>query len=123
MDGDPTPVVIRQAHFEREGFASTVWDSSIVVSKLLEHGAARVSGRRLCDVSAGTGLVGARLGGRSSSTCPHVTDLACVPDGSREAHSLAQSNPRHCPVALQAFQRVRRAEGAIGMRAAKRTMS
>jgi Lysine methyltransferase len=35
-----------------------VWDSSIVMAKYLEHHPGMLKGRSLCDVSAGTGLVG-----------------------------------------------------------------
>ncbi|KAI8472236.1 MAG: putative methyltransferase-domain-containing protein [Monoraphidium minutum] len=62
----PTCVlVIKQRKFGPEGFASTVWDSSIVLSKWAERWPARVAGRRCLDLSAGCGLVGivlARLG-------------------------------------------------------------
>jgi predicted nicotinamide N-methyase len=47
-----------QARFRgAQGFASTVWDSSIVVSKLLERQPSLVVGRRVLDLSAGCGLV------------------------------------------------------------------
>jgi len=37
-----------------------VWDSSIVLARYLEHRAAAVAGKRVLDLSAGTGLVGER---------------------------------------------------------------
>ncbi|CAG9461925.1 unnamed protein product [Pedinophyceae sp. YPF-701] len=58
-------LTIEQAPFGPEGFASTVWDSSIVVAKMLEKAAERVRGKRCLELSAGTGLVAvvmARLG-------------------------------------------------------------
>ncbi|GAX77181.1 hypothetical protein CEUSTIGMA_g4627.t1 [Chlamydomonas eustigma] len=49
---------INQAMFKAEGFASTVWDSSIVVCKYLEKmGDTIVKGKRCLDLSAGCGLV------------------------------------------------------------------
>lgn len=78
-------LTIYQQSFKAEGFASTgmpcelcqaeecqqpaaqdksnnqclaVWDSSILTSKYIEHVPSLVSGKRVCDVSAGTGLVG-----------------------------------------------------------------
>ncbi|EIE20134.1 hypothetical protein COCSUDRAFT_57860 [Coccomyxa subellipsoidea C-169] len=51
-----------QAKFTAEGFASTVWDSSIVVAKYFERHAARYKGLRCLDLSAGCGLAGIVLG-------------------------------------------------------------
>eukprot|EP00892_Ulva_mutabilis_P007914 jgi/Ulvmu1/5495/UM023_0031.1 len=51
-------VTIHQQSFKAEGFASTVWDSSILVSKYIESNVSLVAGQKVCDVSAGTGLVG-----------------------------------------------------------------
>ena len=48
---------IQQAPFNAEGFASTVWDSSIVVSKYLERYPDLVKGCKCLDLSAGCGLV------------------------------------------------------------------
>ncbi|GBF88102.1 hypothetical protein Rsub_00814 [Raphidocelis subcapitata] len=58
-------LVIKQSKFNAEGFASTVWDSSIVVAKWCEHWADAVAGARCLDLSSGCGLVAivlARLG-------------------------------------------------------------
>ena len=58
-----------------QGFASTVWDSSIVLSKFLERrfgaGPAALSGRRAVELGAGCGLVScvlARLGADVTAT-------------------------------------------------------
>ncbi|KAG2441421.1 hypothetical protein HYH02_010009 [Chlamydomonas schloesseri] len=57
---DGRKLTVEQARFKgSEGFASTVWDSSIVVAKYLErHAGTLVLGRRLLDLSAGCGLPG-----------------------------------------------------------------
>ena len=58
-----------------QGFASTVWDSSIVLSKYLERrfgaGPAALAGRRAVELGAGCGLVScvlARLGADITAT-------------------------------------------------------
>lgn len=56
-------LTIHQAKFAAEGFASTVWDSAIVVAKYAEKHAARMQGKRVLDLSAGCGLVGKWMGG------------------------------------------------------------
>ena len=56
-------------------YTNAVWDSSIVMAKLLEHRPALVSGKRVCDLSAGTGLVGVHSKiwqGSSLATKMHV---------------------------------------------------
>lgn len=53
---------IEQAPFNAEGFASTVWDSSIVASKYLERYPFLVKGRKCLDLSAGCGLVAVVMG-------------------------------------------------------------
>lgn len=63
--GEEVKLTVHQARFKEQGFASTVWDSSIVLAKLFEKHAARFAGRRCLDLSAGCGLPGlalARLG-------------------------------------------------------------
>ncbi|BDA45378.1 probable protein-lysine methyltransferase METTL21D [Coccomyxa sp. Obi] len=55
-------LTIKQARFTAEGFASTVWDSSIVMAKYFERCAERYRGLRCLDLSAGCGLVGIVLG-------------------------------------------------------------
>jgi predicted nicotinamide N-methyase len=35
-----------------------VWDSSIVMAKFFEHHSAGIQNKQICDLSAGTGLVG-----------------------------------------------------------------
>jgi Lysine methyltransferase len=53
---------IKQARFlGAEGFASTVWDSSIVVAKYAERWPERFAGARCLDLSAGCGLVGEQI--------------------------------------------------------------
>jgi len=52
-------LTVGQASFQAEGFASTVWDSSIVLAKYFERWSERYVGRRALDLSAGCGLIGA----------------------------------------------------------------
>lgn len=56
-----TVLTVGQAKFEAEGFASTVWDSSIVLAKYFERWRGQYAGKRCLDLSAGCGLVGAAL--------------------------------------------------------------
>lgn len=80
---DQIQICVEQAPFDAEGFASTVWDSSIVVSKMFEkHERSQslegmlpdmfcVRNRRCLDLSSGCGLVGivmARLGALVTAT-------------------------------------------------------
>eukprot|EP00879_Flechtneria_rotunda_P033344 GHRR01036920.1.p1 GENE.GHRR01036920.1~~GHRR01036920.1.p1 ORF type:complete len:144 (+),score=45.34 GHRR01036920.1:247-678(+) len=58
VDGQSVTLTIQQQKFLAEGFASTVWDSSIVVAKYLEKWPVLVRGKRCLDLSAGCGLVG-----------------------------------------------------------------
>ena len=51
-------LTVGQARFKAEGFASTVWDSSIVLAKYFERWRHVYAGRRCLDLSAGCGLVG-----------------------------------------------------------------
>jgi predicted nicotinamide N-methyase len=58
---------IQQKQFSAEGFASTVWDSSIVTAKYVEKWPHIFTGKRCLDLSAGCGLVGqCWLGTRNS---------------------------------------------------------
>ena len=50
---------VEQRPFGAEGFASTVWDSSIVMSKYLERHSSQFAGKRCLELGAGCGLVGA----------------------------------------------------------------
>ncbi len=52
-------LTVGQASFRAEGFASTVWDSSIVLAKYFERWSERYVGQRALDLSAGCGLIGA----------------------------------------------------------------
>ncbi|GLC42804.1 hypothetical protein PLESTB_001419600 [Pleodorina starrii] len=67
-EGGVVKLTVEQARFRgAQGFASTVWDSSIVVAKMLERNPDLVAGRAVLDLSAGCGLVAvvaARLGAR-----------------------------------------------------------
>ncbi len=78
-DGSFKQLALRQAKFKALGFASTVWDSAIVLAKLLEHRPQLVAGaqlehrpqlvagaQRVLDLSAGCGLLGV-LHARSAS--------------------------------------------------------
>ena len=56
-----TMLTVGQAKFEAEGFASTVWDSCIVLAKYFERWRRQYAGKRCLDLSAGCGLVGAAL--------------------------------------------------------------
>jgi predicted nicotinamide N-methyase len=51
-------LTIHQQRFRELGFASTVWDSSVVLAKHLENCAQRYAGKRCLDLSAGCGLPG-----------------------------------------------------------------
>lgn len=66
-------LTLEQAPYGEEGFASTVWDSAIVLSKWMErHKDASIAGASVVDLSAGVGLLAAvasRLGaGRVAAT-------------------------------------------------------
>ena len=52
----PTTLVLKQAEFGPEGFASTVWDSSIVLARFMERHAPRYAQRRAIELGAGCGL-------------------------------------------------------------------
>lgn len=68
----PTELTIKQRPFGPEGFASTVWDSAIVLSKYFERlGSSVLSGKRVIELGAGCGLVtvvAARLGADCTAT-------------------------------------------------------
>lgn len=49
---------LAQTPFGPEGFASTVWDSSIVLARMLEHRGESLLGCRCIELGAGCGLVG-----------------------------------------------------------------
>jgi predicted nicotinamide N-methyase len=69
------PLTIDQRPFGPEGFASTVWDSSIVVAKMIERRASDYRGLRCCDLSAGCGLPAAVLLAASCAAAVVATDL------------------------------------------------
>ncbi|KAA6422578.1 MAG: methyltransferase 21A [Trebouxia sp. A1-2] len=65
MTSPAVKLTLQQSKFDAEGFASTIWDSSIVMSKYFERWDGRWVGKKCLDLSAGCGLVGivlARLG-------------------------------------------------------------
>lgn len=67
----------RQAPYGPEGFASTVWDSAIVLARMVEARAAAFEGLAMLDLSAGVGVVAAV----AAAVVPHparvvATDLA-----------------------------------------------
>jgi predicted nicotinamide N-methyase len=49
----------QQAPYGPEGFASTVWDSSIVLAKAVEARAGEYAGKSIIDLSSGVGVVAA----------------------------------------------------------------
>lgn len=71
----PPPLSIDQRPFGPEGFASTVWDSSIVVAKMVERRATEYAGLRACDLSAGCGLPAAVLAAGTGCAAVVATDL------------------------------------------------
>eukprot|EP00879_Flechtneria_rotunda_P030302 GHRR01032922.1.p1 GENE.GHRR01032922.1~~GHRR01032922.1.p1 ORF type:complete len:247 (+),score=39.72 GHRR01032922.1:247-987(+) len=73
VDGQSVTLTIQQQKFLAEGFASTVWDSSIVVAKYLEKWPVLVRGKRCLDLSAGCGLVAVVMAKLGAHVC--ATDL------------------------------------------------
>lgn len=93
---EPSPLTIHQAPFSAEGFASTVWDSAIVLAKYFEKHPEIVKGKRCLDLSAGCGLVGivaAALGGEVTATdlAPNLPLLRRNCDESGEQPSTQSS--------------------------------
>ena len=72
----PPPLTIEQRPFGPEGFASTVWDSSIVVARMIERRADTYKGLACCDLSAGCGLPACVLAARTACAAVVATDLA-----------------------------------------------
>ena len=67
-------LVLEQRPFGPEGFASTVWDSAIVLARYLEvQGAAQYAGARCVELGAGTGLPGLVLAALGAQVV--LTDL------------------------------------------------
>ncbi|MCO5580127.1 hypothetical protein L7F22_033994 [Adiantum nelumboides] len=58
VDGCEYTLSISQAPFSTRGFASTVWDSAIVLSKYLEKWPILVKGKRCIELGSGCGLPG-----------------------------------------------------------------
>ncbi|PSC72502.1 lysine methyltransferase METTL21D [Micractinium conductrix] len=73
--GGATQLTVHQSRFKEQGFASTVWDSSIVLAKLFEKHPQRWAGRRCLDLSAGCGLPGLALC-KLGADAVTATDLA-----------------------------------------------
>ncbi|KAL4419147.1 hypothetical protein ABPG77_002660 [Micractinium sp. CCAP 211/92] len=79
--GEEVKLTVHQARFKATGFASTVWDSSIVLAKYFEKHPRRCAGRRCLDLSAGCGLPGlvlARLGAASVTATDLGPNLALL---------------------------------------------
>ena len=80
--------MIKQLPFGVEGFASTVWDSSIVLSKYVQKHPHLFKGKRCLELGAGCGLIGAFFVFKdpSSSFMPSIVGyvvriLACQKSG------------------------------------------
>ena len=72
---DGTTLSLAQRPFTAEGFASTVWDSAIVLAKALERlDDAEVAGVRACELGAGCGLPGLVMAARGAKVV--LSDLA-----------------------------------------------
>ena len=71
-----TELTLQQRPFDVEGFASSVWDSAIVLAKALERlGESHVTRKRVCELGAGCGLPGLVLAARGARVV--LTDLPC----------------------------------------------
>lgn len=68
-----SPLSIEQRPFSEEGFASTVWDSAIVLSKYCELQHNTFAGKRCVELGSGCGLLSAVVG-RLGAACI-ATDL------------------------------------------------
>ncbi|CAI5956894.1 unnamed protein product [Closterium sp. NIES-64] len=93
-------VTIAQQRFGPLGFASTVWDSSIVAGKFLERHAHLVHGKTCIELGAGCGLLGitlAVLGARAVV----VTDM---PGNLPLLHRNVQANALHHTVHVHALR-------------------
>mmetsp|Transcript_25216 Transcript_25216/g.54876 ORF Transcript_25216/g.54876 Transcript_25216/m.54876 type:complete len:296 (-) Transcript_25216:193-1080(-) len=100
----PEMLCIKQAPFSVEGFASTVWDSSIVMAKHIEKVAGAFKGKRCVELGAGCGLVGvvlARVGAEVT-----LTDL-------RQNLPLLQENVSGYPVDVQELTWGKPVEGLV----------
>ena len=71
-----TQLTLQQRPFDVEGFASSVWDSAIVLAKALERlGEGGVARASACELGAGCGLPGLVLAARGARVV--LTDLPC----------------------------------------------
>eukprot|EP00271_Cylindrocystis_brebissonii_P000848 TRINITY_DN11030_c0_g3_i1.p1 TRINITY_DN11030_c0_g3~~TRINITY_DN11030_c0_g3_i1.p1 ORF type:complete len:299 (+),score=21.91 TRINITY_DN11030_c0_g3_i1:467-1363(+) len=87
VGGRKCTLIIHQARFKEAGFASTVWDSSIVLAKYLERWPHFVEGKRSLELGAGCGLVGivaACLGTRSSVLTDQAGNLPLLEKNVRQ---------------------------------------
>jgi predicted nicotinamide N-methyase len=108
-----------------QGFASTVWDSSIVLSKYLERrfgaGAGALAGRRAVELGAGCGLVScvlARLGADVTAT-DMEGNLPLLRDNLAANRVRPQIRlPHDMRKASDSFPRAVPAEGTAGVRVA-----
>jgi len=95
-------LVLQQRPFGPEGFASTVWDSAIVLARHLEcQGAAQYEGLNCLELGAGTGLPGlvlACLGARVVLTdlAPNVPLLAENVESNRKTCAAVGKAIRGC---------------------------
>eukprot|EP00850_Spirogloea_muscicola_P007811 SM000040S14823 [mRNA] locus=s40:545088:546577:- [translate_table: standard] len=72
IQGRSSSLVLKQTRFYNTGFASTVWDSAIVLSKYFEKQPNLIKRKRCVELGAGCGLAAAALGASSVT----LTDLA-----------------------------------------------
>lgn len=97
-----TQLTLQQRPFDVEGFASSVWDSAIVLAKALERlgGHART---RVCELGAGCGLPGLVLAARGARVV--LTDLPCnlplLADNCRDNHHVWSESDAPVVSALQ----------------------
>ena len=97
-------LTLGQRRFEQEGFASTVWDSAIVLARALERWVAADGAlpRSVVELGAGCGLVGIALAALGAEQVL-LTDLECNLDLLREnaRRNSALWQPRFAPQVLE----------------------
>ena len=97
-----TTLTLQQRPFDAEGFASTVWDSAIVLSKALERlEPSALQGTSACELGAGCGLPGLVLAARGARVL--LSDLSAnlplLEDNCRSnAHAWSEA-PATCALA------------------------
>jgi predicted nicotinamide N-methyase len=88
-------LTIAQRPYTTQGFASTVWDSAIVLARLLEREPALVRGQRVVELGAGCGLPGivaASLGAASVALTDFATNLPLLEVNLRAAGVRARAS-------------------------------